>query len=419
MRYRHGVLGLLFFLSIITYVDRVCISVAGPRMQSELGLSPSQWGWVVGVFTLSYALFEIPSGAMADRIGARKVLTRIVLWWSAFTALTGAAPGFISLLFTRFFFGAGEAGAYPGATSSIARWFPAGQRARATSVVWMASRIGGAISPLLVIPIQAAYGWRMSFFVFGVAGVFWCAAWFFWYRDRPSLKSGVTPEEIAEVGSTERESHAIPWRAWARKRNFWLILAMYHTYCWGSYFYLSWLHTFLVKGRGLSEGEMRVLAPWPFIAGACGNLLGGALSDILCKRYGVRWGRSAIGATGLAVSGIMMLLCATTPGKTSAVVFLSFGYFAMDSMLPVAWAVCLDVAKNYGGAMSGAMNMAGQLGSFISSLAFGYVVQIFGDYNTPLYVFSVMLVVSAFLFTRIRADQPLADDEHPKLAKAA
>jgi nitrate/nitrite transporter NarK len=114
-----------------------------------------------------------------------------------------------------------------------------------------------------------------------------------------------------------------------------------------------------------------------------------------------------------------MLLCATTPGKTSAVVFLSFGYFAMDSMLPVAWAVCLDVAKNYGGAMSGAMNMAGQLGSFISSLAFGYVVQIFGDYNTPLYVFSVMLVVSAFLFTRIRADQPLADDEHPKLAKAA
>src|SRR5438552_9572113 len=138
MRYRHGVLTLLFFLSVITYVDRVCISVAGPRMQKELSLSPSEWGWVVGVFTLSYALFEIPSGAMADRIGARKVLTRIVLWWSAFTALTGVVSGFPTLLLTRFAFGAGEAGAYPGATSSISRWFPITQRARATSVVWMA-----------------------------------------------------------------------------------------------------------------------------------------------------------------------------------------------------------------------------------------------------------------------------------------
>ena len=114
-----------------------------------------------------------------------------------------------------------------------------------------------------------------------------------------------------------------------------------------------------------------------------------------------------------------MLMCAITPGKTSAVAFLSFGYFAMDSMLPVSWALCLDVARNYGGAMSGAMNMAGQLGSFLSSLAFGYVVQIFGDYNTPLYLFSVMLMVSAFLFSRIRPDQPLASDEEPVLAEAA
>src|ERR1044071_1802053 len=140
MRYRHGVLGLLFFLSIITYVDRVCISVAGPRMQAELGLSPSAWGWVVGVFTLSYALFEIPSGAMADRIGARRVLTRIVLWWSTFTALTGAVSSFPALLATRFLFGAGEAGAYPGAASSISRWFPSTQRARAASGGGMASR---------------------------------------------------------------------------------------------------------------------------------------------------------------------------------------------------------------------------------------------------------------------------------------
>jgi len=275
----------------------------------------------------------------------------------------------------------------------------------------MASRIGGAISPLLVIPIQAAYGWRMSFYIFGVAGIAWCAVWFWWYRDRPDLKEGVTAAEIAEVEPAGHKSHSLPWRAFFRQRNFWLILAMYHTYCWGSYFYLSWLHTFLQRGRGFTDAEVKFLAPWPFIAGACGNLVGGATSDLLCRRYGLRLGRCIVGATGLAVSGILMLLCAITPGKIPAIVFLSFGYFAMDSMLPVSWAVCLDVARRYGGAMSGAMNMAGQLGSFLSSLAFGYVVEFFGDYNKPLIVFSFMLIVSAILFARIRPDQQLEGGE--------
>src|SRR5687768_3040775 len=137
MLYRHRVLTLLFFLSIITYLDRVCISVAGADMQRDLGLSQSQWGWVVGIFALSYAAFEIPTGSMGDRIGPRRVLTRIVLWWSAFTTLTGAVSNFYLLLATRFAFGAGEAGAYPNSSSSISRWFPMAERGRAHGVVWM------------------------------------------------------------------------------------------------------------------------------------------------------------------------------------------------------------------------------------------------------------------------------------------
>ena len=170
MKYRHRVLGLLFLLSIITYLDRVCIAVAGPRMQADLEIGPDWWGWVVGVFAISYAAFEIPSGSMGDRIGPRKVLTRIVLWWSAFTTLTGFAANVQMLLPIRFLFGAGEAGAYPNSSCSISRWFPAVERARAHGIVWMASRIGGAISPLLVVPIQARYGWRASFYVFGIPG---------------------------------------------------------------------------------------------------------------------------------------------------------------------------------------------------------------------------------------------------------
>ena len=163
MKYRNRVLGFLCLLLVITYLDRVCISVAGPRMQEALRLSPMAWGWVTGIFTLSYAAFEIPSGWLGDRIGPRKVLTRIVLWWSAFTSLTGLATGLYPLLSTRFLFGMGEAGAFPNASIAVARWFPVHERGRAFGITLMAAQIGGAFAPLLVVPIQIHYGWRASF----------------------------------------------------------------------------------------------------------------------------------------------------------------------------------------------------------------------------------------------------------------
>ncbi|MFN0120020.1 MAG: MFS transporter [Blastocatellia bacterium] len=411
LKYRHKTLSLLFFLSIITYLDRVCISVAGPRMQDELGIDARHWGWVVGAFTLSYAAFEIPGGAMADRIGARRVLMRIVIWWSVFTSMTGMVSSFFALLVTRFMFGAGEAGAYPGSASSLSRWFPAGERARAHSIVWMASRIGGAISPLLVVPIQQAYGWRASFLAFGVIGIIWAIVWFWWYRDYPAEKEGISEQEVAEIGAPPRGAHTpLPWGIALRKWNFWKILLMYHSYCWGSYFYLSWLHTYLQKGRGLAEDEMKLMSSLPFIAGACGNLIGGALSDALVRKRGLTWGRRIVGTAGLAFSALFMLLAAMTPNKYMAVVFLTLGYGSMDCMLPVSWAVCLDVGRKYAGTVSGAMNMAGQVGSFSSSVLFGYLVTWFGSYNAPLYPMAALLLISALFFLRIDPAEKLIEE---------
>lgn len=408
MRYRHRVLGMLFLLSILTYLDRVCISVAGPRMQKDLGITPEMWGWVVGVFTLSYALFEIPTGAMGDRIGPRKVITRIVVWWSTFTSLTGAVSNFKFLLLVRFLFGAGEAGAYPNSSATISRWFPVVERARAHGVVWMASRVGGALSPILVVPIQMAFGWRVSFWVFGAAGIFWALWWYFWFRDNPSEKKGVTPKEIAEIGNPPRGPHqSLPWRIALRSRNLWTIMIMYHTYCWGSYFFLSWLHTYLQKGRGFSEQEMGLYSTLPFLCGACGNLFGGWLSDRLVKRFGVKWGRRIVGCAGLGASGCLLIATGLTPNRIAAVVFLALGYGAQDCFLPVAWSVCLDVGRKYAGAVTGSMNMAGQFGSFLSSVAFGYMVKYFGNYNTPLIPMGGALLLSAYLFYRIDAERQI------------
>ena len=380
-------------------------------MQAELGLSVEQWGWVVGVFTLSYAAFEIPSGAMADRIGARAVLTRIVAWWSIFTTLTGAVSSFVMLLLVRFAFGAGEAGAYPGSASAISRWFPTVERGRAHGTVWMASRLGGAISPLLVVPIQMAYGWRMSFYVFGVVGIIWCVVWYWLYRDVPAEKQGITQAELDEIGGGARSAHvSLPWASVLRSWNLWKIMLMYHTYCWGSYFYLSWLHTYLQKGRGFSEGEMKIYSTLPFLAGAVGNIFGGSMSDLLVRRFGLKIGRRAVGATGLLLSAMCLFGAAVTPSKYMAVGFLTFGYFSMDCMLPVSWSICLDVGRRYAGAVTGAMNMAGQIGSFVSSVAFGYMVTYFGSFDPPLIIFSVMLAISALIYTRIDPEEQLVPE---------
>src|SRR6516165_10066302 len=183
--HRYWVTVLLILLFSITYLDRVCISVAGPRMQDDLHIGPAGWGWVTGVFAISYCLFEIPTGLLGDRIGPRRVLTRIVLWWSAFTALTGAMTSYFPLLITRFLFGAGEAGAFPNGSIVVSRWFPPTRRAAMAGVMLAASQVGGAAAPLLVVPLQSHYGWRVAFYVFGAIGVLWATTWYVWFRDTP------------------------------------------------------------------------------------------------------------------------------------------------------------------------------------------------------------------------------------------
>ena len=203
MKYRHRVLGMLILLFAITYLDRVCISVAGPLMQADLGIGPVGWGWITGVFTLSYCLFEIPTGLLGDRWGPRRLLTRIVLWWSVFTSLTGMVSNFYVLLLTRFCFGAGEAGVFPNSSIVVARWFPPAQRASISGITLMSAQIGGALAPLLIIPIQLHYGWRMSFYVFGALGILWAVPWYIWFRDSPMQKAGVSQAELLEASAMQ------------------------------------------------------------------------------------------------------------------------------------------------------------------------------------------------------------------------
>jgi ACS family glucarate transporter-like MFS transporter len=394
---RRLVLPLLTALAIITFLDRISIAVAGPRIQQELHITPERWGWVIGAFVLAYGLFEIPTGALGDRIGQRKVLTRIVLWWSAFTCFTGLATGFLPLLTTRFLFGMGEAGAYPNMSGVIVRWFPVNERARTQGFIWAASRLGGALSPLIVVPMQSAVGWRLTFVLLGAAGVIWALFWRALYKDRP-----------AAGAAEEAGKHAdVPWAELLRQRQLWLIFTMYFCYAWGSWFYFGWFPTYLVKAAGFTEAEMGIFSALPFLLGALGNIAGGFLSDRLAVRFGLKIGRRLVGFVSLTVSALLLIAMTLTRDKTAIVVLSSLGFGIADLMLPAAWALCLDIGHRYAGTVTGTMNTAGQLGGFVCSVFFGYAVTARGNYQEPLWVIAAMVMVAALLFTRIDPTRPL------------
>jgi MFS family permease len=408
----------LFLLVLVMYFDRLCIAVAGPRMQHDLKLAPSHWGWVIGAFTLAYAMFEIPSGMLGDRIGPRRVLTRIVLWWSAFTALTGAVSSYPLLLLVRFLFGAGEAGTFPNAATVVGRWIPVSERARAASVIWMATALGGIVTPLIVVPVQKSYGWQASFFLFGSVGIFWAALWYWWFRDTPASKPGVSAAEKELIGlPIPRASHGFLWATLLRDGNFVRLLLMYHTYCWGGYFFLTWFPTYLQVGRGLSEDQMKIASSLPFWFGLLGLIGGGYLSDRLARTHSLRLARCAVGAAGLFAGGICLGLATITANNAIAIGLLTFGGGAMNMMIPVSWTICVDLAREHVGAVSGAMNTAGQLGSLISSIAFGYLVEWTGSYDRALMPLAAALIVSGCLFASIDPSKELplrAEDVLPE-----
>ncbi len=414
MKARNRVLGLLSLLIVITYLDRVCISVAGPRMQDSLHIGPAAWGWVSGIFTFAYAAFEIPSGVLGDRIGPRRVLTRIVLWWSAFTSITGLAGGYISLLVTRFLFGAGEAGAFPNTSIVVARWFPAPERGRALGIILAAAQIGGAIAPLLVVPIQIRYGWRASFYLFGILGAVWAAIWYACFRDSPPEKRGVPQAERNESPAPVAPGHGtLPWGQALSSRNFWAVMITAFCYIYTYNFFQTWFHTYLVKARGFSEKDL-LLSSLPFVLAACANLTGGLASQVLVQRIGLKWGRCALGALGLGVAAGCTIAVRFTDSPTLALALLSLAYAGITLQQPIMFAVCLDIGGSYAGAMVGAMNTASQLGGFLGAIAFGYLVAHTGSYNIGFLPMAALLLLGTWLWLRIDPTEPLTPATGPR-----
>ena len=354
-------------------------------------------GWIFSAFTFAYAVFEIPTGWMADVFGPRRTLMRIVLWWSAFTAASGLAWNFTSLVIARFLFGAGEAGAYPSISRSFSRWFPVTERGAAHGAVFMCSRLGAAATPPLVILIISAAGWRASFWIFGSLGVAWSVLWWRWFRDEPAAHPSVGRDELALIasGTPSTPRANVHWRD-LLDLNLLCICLMYFCIAYGLYFYLTWLPTYFKEARGFSSQQAAWLASAVLFTGAVASITGGWLTDRLTRRYGLKVGRS-IAVIALPLSGLLIVAAMLSPSPLFAAVLMAFAFFWSELCLSPSWAMCHDIGGEAAGTVTGAMNTLGNLGGSLSPLVFGYSVQLWGSWSTPLVIMACIYVVGAML----------------------
>jgi MFS transporter, ACS family, glucarate transporter len=402
--YRHRVLILLFFLIFITYLDRVCISLVGVRIKSAFGLNNVQFGWVVGAFALAYAIFEIPSGMLVDRIGQRAVFIRIVLWWSFFTALTGFTVGLTSLLFTRFFFGMGESGAYPNSSSTIARWFPSAETGRSMSVLFFGQNAGAAIAPLIVVPIAIHFGWRAPFFVNGFIGFLWVIVCWLWFRNEPSQMKGISTGEIKMIEDKRRfapHRQTFPWKIFLRNWKMWALITGFFCSQWGLYFFVAWMPVYLQQGRHFSENNMKLTTSYSFIFGMAGALFSGFLNDWLVRKKGLAFGRRFVGFMALCFSGLCLLVTATASGNSLVAFSLVTCYLFYSFFAITAFSTCVDIGGSKAGTVAGIMNCAGQTGAFFLSVVFGKIADAAHNYNTPVLLIASILITGSILWLGI------------------
>jgi sugar phosphate permease len=400
-------------LAIIQYIDRVAISQAAPMITTDLSLTPQQMGYVFSAFTLAYALFEIPAGYLGDRIGPRRVLLRIVLWWSFFTAATGFVRGLPSLLTTRFLFGAGEAGCFPNLTKAFNRWLPSAERSKAQGVMWMSARWGGAATPLLVFFCLQYMNWRTAFVVFAGLGMVWAAVFYWWYRDNPRDHKGVNAAEAALLPSDKEQqsSHAdVPWKKLFTSRTVWCLGGQYAALSYAWYFFVTWFPTYLLKERGFDVKQSALLAGTPLLLGGFGALVAGWLLPILSKRLGsVRRARCGLGAFSLTMAAILLVASTTFSNPYLAVATIALVSFFNDLTIPGAWTACMDVGGRFVGTLGGTMNMMGNIGGFLSPIVIGYIVQTTNSWTLAFYITGGVYLLGAVFWLLLDPVTPLEE----------
>ncbi|WP_238857879.1 MFS transporter [Poritiphilus flavus] len=402
-----------FVLAMIVLFDRILLSVAKDPVAESLQLSDKQMGWAMSIFALGYALFQTPAGLLADKFGPRKILTAVVSLWSLFTALTGATWNYISLLIVRFVFGVGEAGAFPGMARAIYRWIPLQERGIVNGINFSGGRIGAAIALPAVAWLMDLFGWRLTFVILGLVGMLWGVVWYWWFRDDPRDHSGISAKETdfiiehteKEVANTVKAQ--IHLGKLFRSKTMWLLMGQYFSSNFTFFFCLTWLFPHIKAKYNLDALEAGFFTAAPLISGALGNWFSGFLVDYIYKKNKMTLSRKLPAIIGFLLASVGIVAGAYMETVTPAIVFISIAVFGADMTLSPSWSACVDVGRQFSGAVSGTMNMAGNIGSFLTALAFPYLLDMTGSEIPFFYLAAFLNLIAIVLWLGVKPQLPL------------
>ncbi|PYX87752.1 MAG: hypothetical protein DMG68_10715 [Acidobacteria bacterium] len=410
-RVRWGIMACIVMVTVLTYLDRLNLSIAGKYIQDELALDTRTMGWIFSAFLLGYALFQIPGGWAGDRYGPKNILTGAILLWSLFTAMTGLAPSMPltrwlgiagSFMVVRFLVGVGEAANSPNANKIVANWIGSDHRGFGSSFTVLGIGLGGVLTPPLIASIMQHWGWRSSFYVSGLLGLFAVLVWEWYVTNTPEEHSRINADELRVIraGQSERrknngERRRPPWRQMLSNRSTWGVILGYLCQGFPIYFFHTWFFIYLIRIRHLSITQGGFWGATPYIAIAALAPLGGWFSDSAAHKLGKRLGRRLAVCIGMFTSAVLL--------KTTAIALLAvaagFNMFAATTF----WATCIDLTEEFTGSLSGLMNTFGNLGGWLSPIVSAYVATHF-SWNRALDCASVVSIASGLFFLLVRAD---------------
>lgn len=425
---RWNVAAMMWAAIAINYIDRTVLSAAAPKIQSEFGLGPLEMGIVLSAFFWSYALLQVPAGYLADRFGQRKTLGIAVLWWSLATAVTGFATGFKSLIGLRIALGVGEAAAYPSNAGIASKWFPSKERATVAGIFDSGSKFGGAIALPMIAWLITLYGWKETFAIVGALGIAWSLVWWWMFRDSPASHPAVNAAELAYIregqSASEAEDKTMPmkWHELFRHRNIWAMCIGFFMINYNSYFFITWLPTYLVKERHMGLLQMGFMASLPLIASMFVEVFAGWLSDRVYQS-----GKLSLTATRklFLVVGLIMAssigFAAFAESAVTAVILLCIAKCGTTVAASQVWALPGDVApRNMTSTVAGIQNSVSNMGGVVGPIITGAIVAATGSFVYAL-LFSAALIVVAiinYLFLLGKVERIEAPEAQPAGALA-
>lgn len=422
-RVRWALIGWMFAISAIAYLDRVNISIAGHAIQQEFGLDNIRLGWVFSAFVAGYALFQAPGGRLADRFGPRNILALGTVWWAVFTALTAFVPSrganaLLVLLAVRFALGLGEAVVYPASNRLVSAWIPSQERGLANGVIFAGVGAGAGITPPLIAYVLMNYGWRWSFWISALIGLAAGLVWFLLARDRPSEHPWVNTEEASLIraglppeSSASGAGGALPWLTILRSKDVMAISLSYFCFGYVAYIFFTWFFIYLNTVRQLDLKSSAFYGMLPFIAMATCSPLGGWISDRLTKRYGKRFGRCVVASVSIALAGCFLAMGTLATDARLATVVLAGGAGALYLSASCFWSVTADLGGTSAGSVSGVMNTCNQTAGAITASLTPWIALHFG-WTASFMVAASLCVVGSLAWLFVNPERQLVDLNH-------